>query len=198
MDSGNLDLCKETLSGKANRFKLRIRAYDDNPENPVFFEIKRRVDKVILKSRARVERPHLASVLNGSMRYQADCPAEQEALDQFLYYKQVILGRPVVLVRYQREPFEGQGDHRVRVTFDRQLCYKKVTAAEVVMNGHGWHRIPIPFVILEIKFTNNYPAWLRRMVHVFNLNRSSMSKYVTSVKESKQAGLQTVFPYYLE
>lgn len=198
LDSENLDLCRETLEGRRNRFKLRIRAYDDNPRSPVFFEIKRRADKIILKSRAQVERACLSAVLDGSMQYRAQNKKEQEALDQFLFYKQMIQGRPVVLVRYWREPFEGDTEHRVRVTFDRHLCYKPVARPEVMLNGSGWHQVPISFVILEVKFTDRYPAWVRQLVQLFNLNRSSMSKYVSSVKQSRQAGIQQAMPYYLE
>lgn len=198
LDSDNLDLCKETLLGKTNRFKLRIRAYDDDPQSPVFFEIKRRADKVILKSRARIKRTDMAAVLDGLGNGENFSGKDREALQQFLYYKWMIQGRPVVMVRYMREPFEGDTDSRVRITFDRHLSYKQVSKPQVLLNGPGWHPISIPFVILEIKFTEHYPAWVRQMVHVFNLNRSSMSKYVASVRQSKQTGFQKAFPYYLE
>ncbi|HOK97053.1 MAG TPA: VTC domain-containing protein, partial [Anaerohalosphaeraceae bacterium] len=50
LDTPTLTLCNETLQGKKNRFKLRIRGYDDNPLSPVFLEIKRRACNVIVKS----------------------------------------------------------------------------------------------------------------------------------------------------
>jgi len=193
-DSANLDLCKETLVGKACRFKLRIRAYDDDPLSPLFFEIKRRVNRVILKSRARICRADLPAVLNGTFESGGLSLKDREALEQFLYYLQMIQGRPVVLVRYMREPYEGDGENRVRVTFDRNLCYRTATEPEVTLNGHGWRQIDLPFVVLEIKFTDHYPAWLREMVCAFNLNLSSMSKYVTSVSHTHRSA----FSYYLE
>lgn len=193
-DSPGLDLCKETLLGKVNRFKLRIRAYDDEPRSPVFFEIKRRANKVILKSRARVMRPDLLSAMEGLSEDAGRSPKDQEALDQFLYYRRMLQGRPVVLVRYLREPYEGETENRVRITFDRDLCYRSVSGPEVTLNGKGWQRINLPFVILEIKFTAHYPAWLRDLVCAFNLDLSSMSKYVTSVKQAHQNALS----YYME
>ena len=198
LDSENLDLCKETLLGKANRFKLRIRTYDDAPHSPFFLEIKRRADKIVLKSRARIERTHFPSILNVSNQTLHLPQKDQEALEQFVYYNQMIQGHPVVLVRYMREPFEGDTESRVRITFDRHLSYKEMLNWQIMLNGKGWNRIPIPFVILEIKFTRYYPAWLREMVRIFNLNRSSMSKYVTSIKQSRQTALRTAFPYYLD
>ena len=41
LDSPGLSLMNQTLEGLKNRFKLRVRFYDDNPDHPVFFEVKR-------------------------------------------------------------------------------------------------------------------------------------------------------------
>ena len=54
LDSAELRLCRESLTGQKNRFKLRIRSYTDEPKYPRFFEIKRRMNQVIIKSRAQV------------------------------------------------------------------------------------------------------------------------------------------------
>ena len=48
LDSSALHLYRQTVQGIKNRFKLRIRFYDDNPGNPAFLEIKRRVTDVII------------------------------------------------------------------------------------------------------------------------------------------------------
>jgi len=56
LDNPGLSLCHATIDGVKNRFKLRIRFYDHVESNPVFFEIKRRVNDVILKERAAVRR----------------------------------------------------------------------------------------------------------------------------------------------
>lgn len=55
LDSPDLRLCRESLEGHKNRFKLRIRRYSDDLSSPSFFEIKRRVDRVIIKSRVKIE-----------------------------------------------------------------------------------------------------------------------------------------------
>jgi hypothetical protein len=65
LDSPALTLCNATVQGHKNRFKLRIRFYDDAPSSSVFFEIKRRVNDAILKERARVHRHAVARLLSG-------------------------------------------------------------------------------------------------------------------------------------
>jgi len=56
LDSPNRKLYWQTIQGAKNRFKLRIRFYDDEPHSPAFLEIKRRVTTTILKKRAEVRR----------------------------------------------------------------------------------------------------------------------------------------------
>jgi len=54
LDSDNLLLCRQTMTGEKNRVKLRVRSYTDDLDYPRFFEIKRRVNRAVIKSRVRV------------------------------------------------------------------------------------------------------------------------------------------------
>ena len=66
LDSNNLDTYRASFEqGMRNRFKLRIRYYDDDPASPVFFEVKRRINEGILKQRARVRRDAVHALLMG-------------------------------------------------------------------------------------------------------------------------------------
>src|SRR4051812_9192400 len=56
LDSPGMDLCRASMTGLKNRFKLRIRFYDEVPHHPVFFEIKSRLSDVVKKERAAVRR----------------------------------------------------------------------------------------------------------------------------------------------
>jgi hypothetical protein len=73
------------------------------------------------------------------------------------------------------------------VTFDRQLVYKVSNTPEVSLNGQVWQH-NLSGVILEIKFTGRYPAWLERMARYFDLRQQSLSKYVTSMKKACSLG----------
>ena len=187
-DSDNLHLCNETMQGKKNRFKLRIRCYDDNPESICFFEIKRRINSVIFKSRARIPKVHLLDAIRGNRVGSGLYKKDRETLDQFNFYLQSLRANPVLSVRYMRQAYEGDSSNRVRITFDRELAFKAVDTPVVSINGQGWHTIPMDFVILEIKFTDRYPFWLTDMVKIFDLKQTAMSKYVSSVKQSCNMG----------
>jgi len=188
LDSENLRLCRESLQGQLNRFKLRVRSYSDEPDCPRFFEIKRRANTVIIKSRARVTHQDVATLLAGHyVPPLKNNKTEADALKQFQLYMKGVSAKPKVLIRYMRQAYEGEEENRVRVTFDRQLAYKVSSSPEVTLNGGGWQH-NMESVILEIKFTRLYPAWLGRMVRHFDLQQQSMSKYATSIKKACSLG----------
>ena len=188
LDSDQLHLCRETIDKKTNRFKLRIRCYDDNPQSPCFFEIKRRLNSVILKGRARLSKDQVPSILRGDSLPETLYKKDLEVVRQFQFYVRMLQARPVVLVRYMRQAFEDDSQNRIRITFDRELCYKTVAQPVVTTNGPGWHTVPLDFVVLEIKFTNYYPVWLNDLTRIFDLKQTSMSKYVSTVKQSCSMG----------
>ncbi len=176
------------MDKKTNRFKLRIRCYDDNPQSPCFIEIKRRLNSVILKGRARSSKDQVESILRGNSPSEKLYKKDLEIIRQFQFYVRMLQAQPVVLVRYMRQAFEDDSQNRVRITFDRQLCCKAVNQPIVTTNGSGWNTLPMDFVVLEIKFTNYYPAWLNDLTKIFDLKQTSMSKYVSSVKQSRSMG----------
>ena len=187
LDSDNLRLCVESLRGVLKRFKLRIRSYSDDPDYPRFFEIKRRTNTVIIKGRARVRTEDVAALLAG--RYVPPLrndKTDADTIRQFQLYMKSINAQPKVLIRYFRKAYEGNMENRVRITFDRNLRYKVSSDPDVLFGGQGWHHnhITLRDVILEVKFTGRYPAWLGRMVNYFGLRQRSVSKYATSMKKA--------------
>jgi len=194
LDSHDFQLCRQSMQGQKNRFKLRVRSYTDSPDYPRFFEIKRRANAVIIKSRARVFHEHIPKILEGLRLPETGYADEHEALRQFQLYAASIRAAPVIQVRYIRRAYEGDSANRVRVTFDRRLCHCIRRCPTVSLNGGGWSRHEARDVILEIKFTGRYPAWLSQMAKCFNLRQQSVSKYVASVKQSYRSGLLQAEP----
>jgi hypothetical protein len=190
LDSPEMRLCRESLTGVKNRFKLRVRSYTDDPEYPRFFEIKRRINRVIVKSRARVTDRDVTPLLSGKWLAPQGYTTDEAALNQFQLYMTSIHAGPVVLIRYMRQAWEGTSQDRVRVTFDRSLCYKVTGEPQVRLGGSGWqrHTLTEGNAILEIKFTGCYPAWLARLVQEFNLDLQSISKFATSIEQSCALG----------
>ncbi len=172
LDSHDMRLCRESREGKKNRFKLRIRGYDDHPDSPVYLEIKRRLNTVILKDRCQAPRSELDafSAPTGAV-------ASSEAAKQFRFYRTCLAAQPQALVRYRREAFEGDGPARVRVTLDRDLACHVTRNWIVRLGGCGWQPVLPGESVLEIKFNGCYPAWLQDLVRRFQLQAQSVSKY---------------------
>lgn len=190
LDSPELQLCRESLTGVKNRFKLRIRSYTDEPEYPRFFEIKRRINQVIFKSRARVTDGDVPILLRGGSLPPQGYTTDEKALNQFHLYVASIHAGPMVLIRYMRQAFEGTLPDPVRVTFDREICYKVTHEPYVRLGGPGWqrHTLTTGHTILEIKFTGCYPAWLPHLVRDFELEVTPVSKYATSITQACRFG----------
>lgn len=185
LDSDDFRLFRQTLEGQKNRFKLRVRSYTDKVDYPRFFEIKRRMNSIIMKSRARVMHDDVAKVLCGL--YIPD-GSDEETLRQFQLYAVGINARPVMRIRYMRRAYEGDSENRIRITFDSELAYCAGNEPEVRFEGRRWQRYNLRGAILEIKFTGRFPVWLSQMARYFDLSQQSVSKYVSSIKQSCSLG----------
>lgn len=184
-DSPDLLTCWATVEGKKNRFKLRVRFYDDRPESPLFLEIKRRQNQVILKQRAAVKRTCTDRLLAGHWLDRSDLIDDSEqnfrALYNFCELCQKIQARPTAYTSYLREGYEPADSNLQRVTFDRHLRAGPYRGSIDISELERWAKPDVPGVVLELKFTDRYPEWMRTLVESFNLNRTSMPKYVECV-----------------
>jgi len=185
LDSQDLKLCRATLDGEKNRFKLRIRFYEDTPDSPVFFEIKRRSNDVILKQRAAVWRTAVPDLLAGHWPTRAalikDDDMNFQALHNFCNLRNMIYAAPSAYTSYIREAYEPPDSNSFRVTFDRNLLAGAYRGTLSVADLQEWARPDIQGVVLELKFTDRFPNWMHHLVQLFNLRRGSMPKYVECV-----------------
>jgi len=188
VDSPGLTLFNATLQGHKNRFKLRIRYYDDFPDNPVFFEIKRRVNDVIMKKRAAVKRSSVHRLLGGHWPEMSDMIKENDvkgydALCIFCDLMTQMNGTGKVIVSYIREAWVTPLNNSVRLTFDRNLIATRWDGGDLITPDFktGLSAQP-PGVILELKFTDRFPVWMRDLVRTLNLQRTSMPKYVDCLR----------------
>jgi hypothetical protein len=203
LDDPGRSLMNQTLEGLKNRFKLRVRFYDDNPEHPVFFEVKRRVNDVIVKVRAKVRRESADRLMRpfGGWPDRSDLanPDDERsfsALSKFCQLRDKLGCGPAALVVYNREAWCAPEDDSVRVTFDRaleaapydpDLTFRLQRTADWITPIMRY-----PGVVLELKFTDRFPNWMRQMVQTYNLFRTSMAKYVTCAMAMEPTGTAVV------
>lgn len=195
LDSSDLALYSSSALGELNRFKLRVRSYEDHPEAPLFFEVKRRADRVILKQRARVKRSAANRVLAGEDVGQSVLvsPTHDEAvnLSRFRDYMEALGAKPRVMVRYEREAYESVVEAGVRITIDRRIaCAAQRDYTPCAWSQDGrWRDLDGFAAILELKFWDTFPAWLAQLVRRFDLSRDSIAKYVVCIRELEREGV---------
>jgi hypothetical protein len=185
LDSADMSIYQRTINGDKNRYKLRVRYYDDRPSAPVFFEIKRRMNNIILKQRCGVKREGLDWVLAGHLPDASQLiskdPRQVFAIQNFINLMMQDHARPKAHIFYMREAWISRHDNSVRVTMDRNvLCEQDFTSGLQVKTTN-----PVVVfgkeVILELKFTNRFPDWFGHLVQVFHLMQCGAAKYVDGV-----------------
>jgi len=181
LDSPHLTTFWSTINGDKNRYKLRLRFYNEHPDSPVFFEIKRRVNNCILKQRGGVLKTAVPRLLHGHLPDAADLlrPDGKSlgAIQRFLELREKIQATPQAHVCYQREAYVDPVSDAVRITFDREV---RTEARSEAVFTTAMREPSLPFgdrVILELKFTDRFPNWLRQLVERFGLMQCGAAKY---------------------
>lgn len=181
LDSDDLKTHYATVNGTKNRFKLRLRYYDEKPATPVFFEVKARVDSCILKHRCGVKREAVPLIVAGQLPTTDHLFSNQfrhmVALQRFHYLQHLINARPKVHNHYLREAWVSSHDNSVRVTFDRRVLIEPYAGLHAVVPMQDPVQVYPEYTILELKFTTRYPNWFKEMVRAFNLMQFSAAKY---------------------
>jgi hypothetical protein len=182
-DSLDLHLYRQTAAGEKNRFKVRVRSYSDDAATPVFLEVKCRTNDVILKRRARLPRSVAMEILNtGNSAWLASNAGDLLAdLEFFNGHVTIANARPFLRVRYIREAYESLGGDPLRITLDTDIAWLPTSIVDFNLGATGWIPTPVRGTVLEIKFTDRYPAWVGQMIGAYDLQRQSLAKYVLSV-----------------
>jgi hypothetical protein len=193
LETQGLSLYRAHVDSSADRYKLRVRGYGELPEGVAFFETKRKIKSITVKTRTAVAMEHVAPLLEGTYDRLPEGlrPEERRNLENFLYLKTMTDARPCVLVRAHRyswctpDPRED-----VRLTFDSQVCFQAARGPSLHGDPRGW--IPIDgeeqhgqsgaHTMIELKFPRIAPLWMGRLIERLDMWRVSYSKYIAAVQ----------------
>jgi hypothetical protein len=185
-DTPGFDMYQTKIEGIAHRMKVRLRGYnvgDDNSE--VFMEIKRKYEGPILKNRSDAAFGLVKKLFNGaSFEECAPLIHNPDNARRFFYQMLSQNLQPVVNVIYEREPFLASTlniENDFRCTFDmhlRSVAYPKVDELFVERNIHFAYP---GFFILEVKFNQYCPTWVKPVIEDFQLRKEPASKYVGTI-----------------
>jgi len=185
LDSPDMKLYKATINGDKNRFKLRLRFYENRSDAPVFFEIKRRMNNTIAKQRGGVRRDAVDGLLTGQLPAPEHLiskePKQLVALQNFCRLVSNLEAKPKAHIAYLREAWISRYDNSVRVTMDRDVRCDPEPTARLSTDLTRPITVFGTKVILELKFTNRFPDWFKDLVRVFGLMQCGAAKYVDGV-----------------
>jgi hypothetical protein len=185
LDSDELTTYWDVVNSNKNRFKLRLRYYDDQPGSPVFFEIKRRMNDAILKQRGPVRQEAVPLLLAGHLPEPAHLlsnkPQHLVAVQQFCRLMHDVRAVPKTRISYLREAWVSEADNSIRVTLDREVAGGPHFSPQVTTHLTDYVMPFVPDVILELKYTGRFPDWFRDLVQIFGVMQCGSAKYADSV-----------------
>jgi len=167
----------EKIDGAARRKKIRMRTYRRNGHEfsgDIFFEIKRKIDAVILKDRFVLDKSEITENLSFKDAH------SKRVFEEYLFEKKVRVLAPKLLVTYSREPYIGKYNKNVRITFDYGVRAKR-TEKLFDLDG-GFTSVSGTKVIMEVKFKGALPFYIERVLKEHNLSRVPFSKYCLGVE----------------
>ena len=184
LDSATREFHRAKVERQRRRLKLRVRTYGEDADGPVFFEVKRKIDQVVIKGRAPAPQRSWEQRLLG--------PPPDDAAPAEVDFRAVLerhAARPTLLARYRREAYVSVVDAYARVTLDRRLQYQSCDRWELTGEARGWSaqddiratRGTRAGLVLELKATTAVPLWMTALVQRFELLRAGFSKYCTGV-----------------
>ena len=195
LDTADLLGYHERLSGRRRRNRLRVRTYGRSGDRaPVFLEIKRKVDRWVIKQRVRVcdadtwaahphDRPWIdhAHAANGGGSVTAA---------HFLRRVEDGLA-PVSAVQYFREAYidrRGDGYSGVRLTLDREVTAAVQPDGRSLYASPDVELIPQDWMVMELKYNHDRPGWMREICRELGLRALPVPKFGLSVARGLRAG----------
>ena len=163
-----------TEAGLSKRFKWRIRYYGDDLTY-IALERKGKKDSRCHKKSCLLTLEEYQKIVSGDIAdivYDTDKKLIKElARDMMLYdYK------PKVIVDYERIAYVEEITN-VRVTFDMKICASYELEHFLDGNYTKFYINPSGVNVLEVKFDEILPSYIRNIVESYGFNQTSFSKY---------------------
>ena len=163
-----------TEAGLSKRFKWRIRYYGDDLSYMVL-EKKEKKEGRCHKKSCRLTIPEYESIVSGNITdivYDTEKKLIQELAADMLIHDY----RPKVIVDYERIAYVEEITD-VRITFDMKISASYELDKFLDGDYQNYYLLPSGINLLEVKFDDILPSYIRNIVESFNFEATSFSKY---------------------
>lgn len=164
---------EEKMAGLEEKTKYRLRIYGLN-DKAVKFEIKKKFNDMIVKESALISREDAKQVQNKN--YEVLLKYKDPILNKIYKEFKKCLYQPVLLVDYWREAYVWDFNN-IRIVFDRFLKSSSLQLDVFNKDVFATRKIKKCMVIMEIKYNNFIPDFIKNMMQIPNFTRSAISKY---------------------
>ncbi len=170
----------ENENGVNAREKFRIRIYNCDMSY-ITLECKRKENGKNHKFSCPLTQEQCSTILQGTYVMREEDPPLLRKL--FLQSRMRDL-RPKVIVQYERTPFI-YGPGNVRITFDRNIAGSKDIAGFAKPDLTLRPIMPVGRHILEVKYDEFFPDFIRNQMQIGGLQQTAYSKYYNCRKFCK-------------
>ena len=164
-------------AGLSKRFKYRIRYYD-NDKDYIVLEKKEKLNSLGRKLNCRLSKEQFDDIISNNIS-KVFWQSKNEILKKFCIDVQTKMFKPKIIIDYERTAYV-EPITNIRITFDKNIsCSNEINE---FLNGNYTKR---PLLekdkhILEVKFDEILPSYIRKTVQNESLNQVSFSKYYLS------------------
>ena len=165
-----------TQYGDLVRKKIRIRCYRPD-EDPVKLEVKNKAADKQLKQTVLIPAALAREMISG--QYDGLLDLNDKLANEVYYYLKKSSYRPAATVEYNRSAFVYD-NFSVRITFDSEI---KISETDFDIFNEQMLLYPActsDFVLMELKYNQFLPEFIKRMLKDSNLVSTAFSKYCMS------------------
>ncbi len=185
-DTPQLDFYYEKADGLKVRKKLRIRTYNEYQDDSIgFLEIKRRYNNNVVKERSKFKICSLDDIINSPFDFiqkNRVTNGNDISLDRFVFNLVSLNLEPSLLVLYDRDAYMDMYNERVRLTIDYNVRTLYAPRLTDLFTNECLMPVTDNSCILELKFDEFMPKWMRRLVQVIQVRPESISKYSMGIE----------------
>ena len=163
-----------TDSGLSKRFKWRIRYYDEDL-NYIVLERKEKLASRCHKKSCRLTLEEYEKIVTGNITdlvYETDKKLIKELARDMLLYDY----RPKVIIDYERIAYVEEITN-VRITFDMKISASYDLEHFIDGDYTRFYINPSGINVLEVKFDEILPSYIRKIVESYGFKQTSFSKY---------------------
>lgn len=176
-DSVNNICARENISGERRRFKYRIRFYG-NEADPLFLERKSKINSLCHKESCSISASEYDRLVAGDhddLLWEKD----RKVLTRFALDMAMGAYSPRSVVSYERQALV-ESVTNVRITFDRNIVVSEDVDHFLTGEYSGVPVLGGDQVILEVKYDDILPSYIRRAIQASAMVQQAFSKYYHS------------------